>query len=270
MDELWQLVNSGLDRVSSQLNGPLGWGAFTVLFGVMFVPIFIVIRMLAARSRDSQISIGAGEADAFIRSSTDARPATGVPVTTQRSEGITGAPASAFTPVQSGEGVQTTPAQIAEVMQKLGGTGPARPTIYKNASFALIVLMVGLVVFGRMQALPAGLIVITLVSFAGVATFVSRMRRLGQMMSAGGFNRNVTFTINHQSVGGDAKVIKIDADALQRARGLISAGMNIDAVCREINPAYASWGMIEQGLFRKVIEAVIKQEGTGGISTPSI
>jgi hypothetical protein len=264
MDELWHLVNN-------QLNGPLGLGAFTVLFGVMFVPIFFLIKMLAARSRDSrQLSIGAGEADAFIRSSTDARPATGVPVTTQSSEGITWSSASTFTPVQGREGVQTTPAQIAEVMQKLGGTGPARPTIYKNASFALIVLMVGLVVFGRMQALPAGLIVITLVSFAGVATFVSQMHRFGRMMSAGGFNRNVTFTINHQSVGGDPTVIKMDADALQRARGLISAGMNIDAVCREINPTYASWGMIEQGLFRKVIEAVLKQEGAGGVATPDI
>jgi hypothetical protein len=263
MDELWHLVNN-------QLNGPLGLGAFIVLFAIMFVPIFFLIKMLASRSRDSlQISIGAGEAAAFIRSSTDARPATGVPVTTQSSEGITGASASAFTPVQSGEEVKMSPAQIAEVMQKLGGIGLARPSIFKHLPFVLIAIVVGVTVLAQVRTLPIGVFVITLVSFAGVATFVSQMHRL-QRMSAGGFNRNVTLTINHRTVGGDPTVIKMDADALQRARGLISAGMNIDAVCREINPAYASWGMIEQGLFRKVIEAVIKQEGTGGISTPSI
>jgi hypothetical protein len=156
-------------------------------------------------------------------------------------------------------------------MRALGGIGPARPTIFKHAPFLLLALVVGATVLTRIGTLPIGVFVITLISFAGVVTFISRMRRLGRMMTSG-VNHNVTFTINHRTVGGNQTqaIFKMDADALQRARGLISAGMNIDAVCREINPAYASWGMIEQGLFRKVIEALLKQQGAGGIATPGI
>jgi hypothetical protein len=263
MDELWQLV-------SNQLNGSLGPGAFILLFAIIFVPIFFLIKMLASRSKGIQISAGAGDAEAMIRSAMSARPLTGAPVAAQSSEGVPWTSASTFTPARSGEAVQPSATEIAEVIQGLGGLGPARPTIFKQLPFLLIALVVGVTVLARVRTLPIGVFVITLISFVGVATFISRMRRLGQMMSAGGLNRNVTITINHQMTGVDPTIIKMDPDSLQKARGLLSAGMNIDAVCREINPAYASWGMIEQGLFRKVIEAALRQQGAGGITTPSI
>ena len=68
--------------------------------------------------------------------------------------------------------------------------------------------------------------------------------------------------------GGSAKVtlkeesivVRLKADAVQKAQTLLAAGKDIDSVCHEINPEYASWGSHKQQMFQKAMEAVLKSQ----------
>jgi hypothetical protein len=63
---------------------------------------------------------------------------------------------------------------------------------------------------------------------------------------------------------GEPTVVKMETNALQQAQDLLNGGKDMDAVCREINPEYAKWGSIQQQLFRKTLEAVLKSQRSTG------
>ena len=55
-------------------------------------------------------------------------------------------------------------------------------------------------------------------------------------------------------------VVRMKSGALQKAQTLLATGKDIDSVCREINPEYASWGSPRQQMFQKAMEAVLKSQ----------
>jgi hypothetical protein len=57
-------------------------------------------------------------------------------------------------------------------------------------------------------------------------------------------------------------VVRLDKDALQKARDLFHAGADLESVCHEIEPAYENWRTVQQQAFRRGIEMALKAEPT--------
>lgn len=72
--------------------------------------------------------------------------------------------------------------------------------------------------------------------------------------STGGTSR---FSI--ETIVSDPIVYRLDAETLERARNRIAAGEVLDVVCRDINPAYATWDAGQQEAFRRVVEAALRE-----------
>ena len=63
-------------------------------------------------------------------------------------------------------------------------------------------------------------------------------------------------------------VVKLDKDAVEKGRALLTAGKDFDSVCREIEPEYASWGMLQQQVFQKAMKTLLKTQLVPGTSSP--
>jgi hypothetical protein len=57
---------------------------------------------------------------------------------------------------------------------------------------------------------------------------------------------------------GEPLVVRLDKGTIQRARDLLNAGQDLEAVCHEIEPAYANWSFPQQRGFRKAMEAALE------------
>jgi hypothetical protein len=57
---------------------------------------------------------------------------------------------------------------------------------------------------------------------------------------------------------GEPVIIKLDNAAIQKARDSLSAGGDLDSICRELEPEYATWISIRQQAFQKAMEALLK------------
>ena len=66
---------------------------------------------------------------------------------------------------------------------------------------------------------------------------------------------SIKFTVKEEPM-----VVRMKAGALQKAQTLLATGKDMDSVCREINPEYASWGSPRQQMFQKAMEAVLKSQ----------
>jgi hypothetical protein len=55
-------------------------------------------------------------------------------------------------------------------------------------------------------------------------------------------------------------VVRMKSGALEKAQTLLATGKDMDSVCREINPEYASWESLRQQMFQRAIEAVLKSQ----------
>lgn len=60
----------------------------------------------------------------------------------------------------------------------------------------------------------------------------------------------------------ESLVVRLNKDAVQKARDLLRAGNDLESVCREIEPAYANWRDVQQQAFRRAIEMVLNAEPT--------
>jgi hypothetical protein len=76
--------------------------------------------------------------------------------------------------------------------------------------------------------------------------------RTGRFGIRGG---SIKFTVKEEPM-----VVRMKAGALQKAQTLLATGKDMDSVCREINPEYASWGSLRQQMFQKAMEAVLKSQ----------
>ena len=66
---------------------------------------------------------------------------------------------------------------------------------------------------------------------------------------------SIKFTVKEEPI-----VVRLKGDALQKAQTLLATGKDMDSICREINPEYASWGSLRQQMFQKAMEAVLKSQ----------
>ena len=76
--------------------------------------------------------------------------------------------------------------------------------------------------------------------------------RTGRFGIRGG---SIKFTVKEEPM-----VVRLKGGALQRAQTLLATGKDMDSVCREINPEYASWGSLRQQIFQRAMEAVLKSQ----------
>ena len=93
----------------------------------------------------------------------------------------------------------------------------------------------------------------------------NRMEQSGGLPAEGApYKRTGRFGIRGGSIKFTAKeepmVVRMKACALQKAQTLLATGKDMDSVCREINPEYASWGSHRQQMFQKAMEAVLKSQ----------
>jgi hypothetical protein len=86
-----------------------------------------------------------------------------------------------------------------------------------------------------------GLAVVPIMLFAPAVALVGHMGKFRQLMKSG-----PSINIGQKVVRHEPIFIKLDNDAIQKVRDSLSAGKDLDAVCREIEPAYANWGYIQQ------------------------
>ncbi len=75
-------------------------------------------------------------------------------------------------------------------------------------------------------------------------------------------NSSAGLALSVKRSGRETLAIRLDKDAIQKARDLLRAGNDPESVCREIEPAYANWRNVQQQAFQRAIEMVLKAEPT--------
>ena len=76
--------------------------------------------------------------------------------------------------------------------------------------------------------------------------------RTGRFGIRGG---SIKFTVKEEPM-----VVRLKGDALQKAQTLLATGKDMDSVCREIDPEYASWESLRQQMFQRAMKALLKSQ----------
>lgn len=58
----------------------------------------------------------------------------------------------------------------------------------------------------------------------------------------------------------DPLVYRLDAAGLERARRRLDAGEDLDAICSDVEPAYATWGTGQREAFRRLLMTALEEE----------
>jgi hypothetical protein len=69
-----------------------------------------------------------------------------------------------------------------------------------------------------------------------------------------------TFTWSFTSNQMPIKTLRLDAAQLAAADAAAGSGADWDAVCRQVNPEYATWSDFEQSLYRHAVQSVIEDK----------
>jgi len=178
-------------------------------------------------------------------------------------------------PIISSSESTEIPQSRKEFIRTLENVEHAGLEIYKYLTYAIVaVLIAGGVYFASVATAANGLMLFAFSLFVAAAVVFSQMERFRRIMT-GNPSINITKTLTIGRPGavkiesgnitetvtvGEPTVVKMETNTLQQAQDLLNAGKNMDAVCREINPEYAKWGSIQQQLFRKTMEAVLKSQ----------
>lgn len=125
-------------------------------------------------------------------------------------------------------------------------------------------------ILGSLAGDLAGILVVPLIllALAVLAYFV--LRRLGVNVRVTGGQAGGPAGTTSRSTGGSSRfsietiaadpvVYRLDAEALERARGRIAMGEGLDAVCRDINPDYGTWDAAQREAFRRVLDAALRE-----------
>lgn len=125
-------------------------------------------------------------------------------------------------------------------------------------------------ILGSLAGELMGILVVPLilVALAVLAYFV--LRRLGVDVRVTGGQAGVPAGTTGRSTGGSSRisietiaadpvVYRLDTETLERARARIAMGEDLDAVCRDINPDYGTWGAAQREAFRRVLDAALRE-----------
>jgi hypothetical protein len=157
--------------------------------------------------------------------------------------------------IPSAEGIEVAQSRD-EFIQTLESVKRGGLEIYRYLTYAIVAaLIAGGIYYTSIATTGNGLILVAILLFAGAAIAFGQMERFQQLMTwKPSLDITKTLTI------GEPTVVKMESNALRTAQDLLSAGKDMDSVCREINPEYAQWGSIQQQLFRKTMESVLKSQ----------
>jgi hypothetical protein len=126
---------------------------------------------------------------------------------------------------------------------------------YRYLVIAMVGITVACVFLSRLANPGNGLALVPIMLFALAAALVGHMGKFRQLMKSGPSINIGKKVIRHEPI-----FIKLDKDAIQKVRDSLSAGKDLDALCREIEPAYANWGYIQQEVFRKALDMMFKSQ----------
>ncbi len=125
-------------------------------------------------------------------------------------------------------------------------------------------------VLGAIAGEMLGILLVLGVILALIAVAYFMLRRIGvDVRVTGGDDADLegrasstdwTSRFSIKTTVADPVVYRMDAATLDLARRRIAAGEDLDAICRDINPAYGAWDTPQQEAFRRVLEAAL-QEG---------
>ena len=174
---------------------------------------------------------------------------------------IEAAISSAAETVISPPGSGQIPESRNEFIQSLENVKRTGSEIYKYLTYAVVaVLIVGGIYYASVATTANGLILVAVLLFGIAAIVFAQMERFQQLMTWTP-SINITKTVTM----GEPTVVMMGIDAMRKAQDLITAGKDMDSVCREIEPEYANWGSVQQQVFRKMLEAVLKMDRSKGM-----
>jgi hypothetical protein len=130
---------------------------------------------------------------------------------------------------------------------------------YRYLVVAIVGITVACVFLSRRANPGNGLAVVPIMLFALAVALAGHMGKFRQLMKSG-----PSINIGQKAVRHESVFIKLDNNAIQKVRDTLSAGKDLDAVCREIEPAYTNWGNIQQEVFRKALDMMLKSQKPAG------
>lgn len=252
MKPFWEFLLSSLQDLLGPQLGQLVAVIFCVLV-VLVVAVPIVMMLRAATNLSVTRDDGLGQATGGV--SLD-------PVVLAPSDSDPVAARASVQPV-------VMPESAGRELDSRDNIDPALPNAVRGGVAAfrhLFVAIVGITVAGAFLshlANPAsGLVLLPVILFAFAIAIVAQVGKLRQFMGSAS-----SIEIKRTVMMKDPIIIKLGNDALRQARDRVSAGEDLDTICREIEPAYADWGTIRKEAFRKMMGMVLKQQPGAASST---
>jgi hypothetical protein len=244
MNAFWEFLLSSLqDVLGKELGQLIAWFFCLILILGVAAPLFLVMRAatnLRSRRDDllSQDPV-VGSLNPVISPQSDADP-------------IISSPSSArpvILPQSSSPELQSH--------NDITRQNVARESLasYRSLVIAIVGITIAGAFFSQLAKPGNGLALAPIMLFAFAVAIVGHMGKLRQFMTS-----RPSINIRQKVIVGEPISIKLDNDALQKMRDLVSAGKDMDAVCRELEPAYANWGYIQQGAFRRALEIMLKRQ----------
>lgn len=173
-----------------------------------------------------------------------------------------------------------SPALTGEVQAPADSTGSSiQPAAPRSSSAAFNVLTVAVIMaavsailtFSLISASkgPSNVVALFPIIFFVVAIVIVTQSRFRTMFTINPSSSTRQALLRASAKSGESVALRIDNDQLQKLRERFNAGEDIETICREIEPGYATWGLIKQEIFRKAIEMILKAKSGSGAQISS-
>jgi hypothetical protein len=251
MQAYWDFLLSALQsQFGKELGLLIAWLFCAAMFLLVAAPLYIAMKR-ATKLRDGRDT----------RRDLDIEPILGMQNRTQMSQPATDLLANA-NPTISYRTI-VPPSNAAEVQSQFKTNSPSLNTRRDPAvvSAYMILTVVVMMIAGTVFALTRGANARVLLPFFFVvfAMFILRRAVRVRFSVRPGTNTNGT-SIRRTLTTGEPLVVRLDNDAINKARLLLSTGKDLESVCRELEPGYGNWGSVQQRMFRKAMEKVLKMK----------
>ncbi len=244
MNALWEFLLSSLqDTLGKDLGQPVAVIFCLLLILAVAASLFLVMRSatnLSSRRDDLLGQDSGGESlNPVILTRSHADPVTSLHASAQ----------PVILPQSGGSELQSRNELSLRNVER-GGLA-----IYRYLVIAIVGITVGCVFLSRLANPGNALAAVPIMFFAIAVALVGHTGKFRQLMKSG-----PSINIGQKVVSRESLFIKLNNDAIQKLRDSLSAGKDLDAVCREIEPAYANWGYIQQEVFRKALDTMLKSQ----------
>jgi hypothetical protein len=252
MQAYWDFLLSALQsQFGPQLGLLIAWLFCASMFLMVAAPVYMVMKSTTkfrgGRDLDMEAIRGVQNPTVMSQPATDllanANPTASYP---------TIAPPSGAPEVQSR--IEINSASSSREMRR----NPAAVSAF--LVIAVVMMMVAGTIFAGFTKSPNAMVLMPFL-FAVFAMFF--LRRAMRVRLSAKRGTNPSATIRGNVTKGESLVVKLDKDSIQKARLLLSTGKDLESVCSELEPGYPNWGYIQQQMFRKAMERVLKSKSLG-------